>query len=108
MHSFKTLSFLTIFHFLALTHTICIHTIVKMLLSSLFSFLFDQNPKSVTELTIQSPAMQFSLRSFASSQLVTETTNLLPGAITVMPPFQHWLQRAGPDRQTYLGTTQLI
>ena len=29
----------------------------------------------------------FSLSSFASHQLITEITDLLPGAITVMPPF---------------------
>ena len=41
----------------------------------------------VTELTNRLLAIQFSLSSFASRQLFTETTDLLPGAITVMPPF---------------------
>ena len=51
----------------------------------------------VTEPTNRLPGIQFSLSSFASHQLFTETTDLLPGAITVIPPFFNTGYRERPD-----------
>ena len=56
----------------------------------------------VTELTKRFLTIQFSLSSFASHQPVTETTDLLSGAIAVWP-FSYWFQRTGTDRQTTWG-----
>ena len=50
----------------------------------------------VTEVTNWFLAIQFSLSSFASHQLVTETTDLLSGAIAVLP-LSYWFQRTRTD-----------
>ena len=50
----------------------------------------------VTELTNRLPAMQFSLSSFASHQLVTESTDFLSCAITVLPLFNTGQYRNRP------------
>ena len=59
-------------------------------------FSYTETASMFTELTNQLPAIQLSLSSFASHQLVKDTTNLLSGTITVFPLFNTGFR--GPER----------
>ena len=73
-----------------------------LLISSLFTGL--RLLQLVTELTNRLPAIQFSLSSFASHQLVTESTNLLSCAITVLPLFNTGYRGPEPTSRPTWGS----